>query len=68
MNIGGRYHNLYLTRLSIVETLSYANATFNIFVYYAMGLRYREAFWGLLGRKRRDKATGKPSMTKTRNK
>ena len=68
MNIGGRYHNLYLTRHSIAETLSYANATFNIFVYYTMGLRYREAFWGLLGRKRRDKATGKPSMTKTRNK
>ena len=65
MNIGGRYHKLYLTRLSIAETLSYANATFNIFVYYTMGSRYRETLWALIGRNKRDKVKEKPNMTNT---
>ena len=30
--------------------LTYSNATFNIVVYYAMGSRYRQTLWTLLGR------------------
>ena len=55
LNIGRRYHNLFTTGLSVLEALSYVNATFNIFVYYSIGSRYRETFWALFGRQKRDK-------------
>ena len=46
MNLGRRYHNLFATGLSVLETLAYVNATFNIFVYYSIGTRYRKTFLG----------------------
>ena len=65
MNIGRRYHNLFATGLSVLEALSYVNATFNIFVYYTIGSRYRETFWALLGRQKRDKTERMSSITKS---
>ncbi|XP_076464416.1 uncharacterized protein LOC143296407 [Babylonia areolata] len=38
---GRRYHNFAITQIWINEVLTYVNASFNIFVYYAMGSRYR---------------------------
>ncbi|XP_076443955.1 uncharacterized protein LOC143282241 [Babylonia areolata] len=51
INSGRRHHNLFLTSIWISEMLTYINSTFNIFVYYFMGSRYRETFWSLFGRK-----------------
>ncbi|XP_076467605.1 uncharacterized protein LOC143298609 [Babylonia areolata] len=51
MNSGGRYHNFFLTALWVGDTFNFFNATFNFFVYYSMGSRYRETFWALFGRK-----------------
>ena len=65
LNIGRRYHNLFTTSLSVLEALSYVNATFNIFVYYTIGSRYRETFWALLGRQKRDKTERMSSITKS---
>ena len=64
MNLGRRYHNLFATGLSVLETLAYVNATFNIFVYYSIGTRYRKTFWALLGRLKRDKTERMPGITK----
>ena len=65
LNIGRRYHNLFTTSLSVLEALSYVNATFNIFVYYTIGSRYRETFWALLGRQKRDKTDRMSNITKS---
>ncbi|KAL8620884.1 hypothetical protein ACOMHN_025017 [Nucella lapillus] len=51
MNMGGSNHNLFLTTLWINEVFTFVNASLNIFVYYAMGSRYRETLWALFGRK-----------------
>ncbi|KAL8567388.1 hypothetical protein ACOMHN_001776 [Nucella lapillus] len=51
MRSGGRYHNFNLTALWISDIFTFFNATFNIFVYYTMGSRYRETLWSLFGRK-----------------
>ena len=67
MDIGRRNHNFYLLSQWIKELLSYFNSTFNIFVFYAMGSRYRQTFWELLGRKKRDKAMENPSTTRKTN-
>ena len=64
MNLGRHYHNLFATGLSVLETLAYVNATFNIFVYYSIGSRYRETFWALLGRQKRCKTERMPGITK----
>ena len=66
-NVGRRYHNLYLTGLWILETLAFVNSSLNIFVYYTIGSRYRETFWALCGRRKRDKTEGMPSITKSTN-
>ena len=50
IKVGKTQHNLYFTWLWCLDMLTYANATFNIVVYYAMGSRYRQTFWMLLGR------------------
>ena len=63
MNLARRNHNFYLTGLWVLETCTYVNATFNIFVYYTMGSRYRETLWSMFGRKNRGKVVGKNSMT-----
>ncbi|XP_076454509.1 uncharacterized protein LOC143289430 [Babylonia areolata] len=47
MNTGQRNQNLYLTCLWTSEVFVFTNSSLNIFVYYAMGSRYRETFWGL---------------------
>ena len=54
MDVGRRHHNFFFVSQSIKEMFSYFNATFNIFVFYAMGSRYREDFWKLFGRKKPD--------------
>ncbi|XP_076444189.1 uncharacterized protein LOC143282434 [Babylonia areolata] len=51
INSGGRHYNVFLIGLWSGQMFSYINATFNFFVYYSMGSRYRETLWGLFGRK-----------------
>ncbi|XP_076464812.1 uncharacterized protein LOC143296666 [Babylonia areolata] len=52
MNTGGHQNlSFFLTSLWVSETFTFINASLNIFVYYAMGSRYRETFWALLGRR-----------------
>ena len=63
MNTGRRNHNFFLTSLWILEAVSYVNSTFNIFVYYTMGSRYREMFWAFFGRKKQDRVKEKSSTT-----
>ena len=65
MNVGRRNHNFFLTSQWFKESFAYSNSTFNIFVYYTMGSRYRETFWALMGRKRRNKAKEKSNKTTT---
>jgi len=42
LTTGSRYHNTYLLLAWLIEITSYFNSSFNIFVYYGMGSRYRE--------------------------
>jgi len=56
MNVGRRYNNFYLTGLWIMEALSYINSSFNFFVYYTIGSRYRQTFRVLFGRSKRETA------------
>ncbi|KAL8597546.1 hypothetical protein ACOMHN_033417 [Nucella lapillus] len=58
VNTGGRNHNFYLMCLWVTEIFLYINSSFNIFIYYVMGSRYRETFWSLFKR----------NTTKTREK
>ena len=64
MDVGRRYHNLYLTGLWIAEPFCYVNSSFNIFVYYTMGSRYRKTFWALFGMLKREKAKEGKCITK----
>ena len=52
MNTGRRYQNIFLTILWFMEITSYVNSSFNIFVYYSMGSRYRETMKALFCRGR----------------
>ena len=52
MNTGRRYQNIFLTILWLMEITSYVNSSFNIFVYYSMGSRYRETMKELFCRGR----------------
>ena len=63
MNIGSRYHNFYLSGLWILETLTYVNSSLNIVVYYTIGSCYRDTFWMLFGRSKRNKAKEGKSVT-----
>ncbi|XP_076454848.1 uncharacterized protein LOC143289685 [Babylonia areolata] len=56
---GGRHHSLYLSTLWVLEGFCYINYTFNFFVYYVMGSRYRDTFWTLFGRHSDQKKTEK---------
>ena len=67
MDIGRRNQNFYLTGLWILEPFSYVNSSFNIFVYYTMGSRYRDTFRSLCGIKKRDKSRGESCITNTTN-
>ena len=51
MELGGPQHNLFLVSIWLLEVFGFLNATFNFFVYYVMGSRFRVTLWGLLGRK-----------------
>ena len=42
MNVGHRYQNTVLMLTWILEIASYINSSFNIFIYYSMGSKYRE--------------------------
>ncbi|XP_076464484.1 uncharacterized protein LOC143296439 [Babylonia areolata] len=64
MNSGHQNLSFFLTSLWITELFTFINASLNIFVYYAMGSRYRETFWALFGRKSRQK-DDQPSQTFT---
>ncbi|XP_076464569.1 galanin receptor 2a-like [Babylonia areolata] len=64
MNSGRRNHNFYLTTFWVNKILTYINASFNIFVYYAMGSRYRESFLALFTRKSRGAGTGLETFCK----
>ncbi|XP_070173689.1 formyl peptide receptor-related sequence 6-like [Littorina saxatilis] len=55
INPGRRQHNLYFTCLWGLDAVSYVNSTFNIFVYYTMGSRYRDTFWSLVRGKKNSK-------------
>ena len=52
LNTGRRYQNTYLTALWLLEINSYINSSFNIFVYYSMGSKYRETMKALFCRGR----------------
>ena len=65
MDIGRRNQNFYLTGIWTLESFSYVNSSFNIFVYYTMGSRYRDTFRSLCGIKKRDKSRGKSCTTNT---
>ena len=67
MDIGRRNQNFYLTGIWTLESFSYVNSSFNIFVYYTMGSRYRDTFRALCGIKKRDKARGESCITNTTN-
>ena len=51
INLGERQHNLFLVGVWQIEVFSWLNSTFNFFVYFVMGSRFRVTLWGLLGRK-----------------
>ena len=63
INVGGRQHNLFLVGLWLLEILYYLNSTFNFFVYYVMGSRFRVTLWGLLGRKAKKATTKGAAVT-----
>ena len=52
MNTGRRYQNTFLTATWFLEIGSYINSSFNIFVYYSMGSKYRETMKALFCRGR----------------
>ena len=52
INTGRRYQNTFLTASLILEIASYINSSFNIFIYYSMGSRYRETMKALFCRGR----------------
>ena len=64
MNVGRRQQNLFLSGLWFLEPLAYANWSCNIFVYYAMGSRFREVFWSLFRKKTVDKEEENSSLTR----
>ena len=45
---GGVYHNTHFSILWFSEITSYVNSSFNVFIYLAMGSRYRDTLRGLL--------------------
>ena len=62
LNTGRRYQNTYLMTAWLLEIASYINSSFNIFVYYSMGSRYRETMKALFCRGR---VTTKSTSTDT---
>ena len=52
MNTGRRYQNTVLMLTWLLEIATYTNSSFNIFVYYSMGSKYRETMKALFCRGR----------------
>ncbi|XP_076454866.1 uncharacterized protein LOC143289702 [Babylonia areolata] len=59
MSAGAPLHNFYLSCLWISEGFNYMNFTFNFFIYYMMGSRYRETLWALFGKNGMQKSSDK---------
>ena len=57
MRLGGHQHNLFLVCLWLLDISSFLNSSFNFFVYYVMGSRFRVTLWGLLGRRAKKSAS-----------
>ena len=51
MRPGRRNNNLFFCGMWLSEIFTGINSTFNIFVYYSMGSRYRQMLWTLLGKR-----------------
>ena len=62
MTPGHRYQNTVFMLTWILEIATYINSSFNIFVYYSMGSRYRETMKALFCRGR---VTTKSTSTDT---
>lgn len=62
MNTGHRYQNTVLMLTWLLEIATYTNSSFNIFIYYSMGSKYRETMKALFCRGRVD-ATLKNTRT-----
>ena len=65
MRLGGHQHNLFLVCLWLLDISSFLNSSFNFFVYYVMGSRFRVTLWGLLGRNRKKATTKEIEMTRS---
>ena len=52
MNTGHRYQNTVLMLTWLLEIATYTNSSFNIFIYYIMGSKYRETIKALFCRGR----------------
>ena len=63
IHAGGRQHNLRVTIMVLLDVFYCLNSTFNFFVYYVMGSRFRVTLWGLLGRKVRKAASKEMTTT-----
>ena len=62
MDVGGRKQNFYVGVMWSLEIFMNVNSSFNFFVYYIIGSRYRETFWALFGRKKKVKAKKRSAM------
>ena len=62
MDVGGRKQNFYVGVMWSLEIFMNVNSSFNFFVYYIIGTRYRETFWALFGRKKKSEARKRSAM------
>ena len=62
MYVGGRKQNFYVGVMWSLEIFMNVNSSFNFFVYYIIGSRYRETFWALFGRRKKGKARKRSGM------
>ena len=47
MSLGGRYRNMFRFITSVTELCAFVNSSFNFFIYYTMGSRYRATLGAL---------------------
>lgn len=48
MSVTGRYYNFYFLMWALVNIFKITNSSFNFFVYFSVGSKFRQTFWGLL--------------------
>ena len=65
MTPGHRYQNMVLMLTWILEIATYINSSFNIFVYYSMGSKYRETVKELFCRGRVSAKNSRKEQTAT---